>query len=173
MQQSQFKNKILIHKDPMYRLALRILKNKVDAEDMVQDSLLKLWNKRQMLEDVRNLKSFSMTIVRNACIDFIRKQKPQSNQIDQLESNGATTPERQLEVSDQLQKIKELIQQLNPQQRELIQLRDIEGLDFEEISEITGYSVNNSRVILSRARKEIRKQMKAVIGFRQTTNVEL
>ena len=74
MQQSQFKNKILIHKDAMYRLALRMLRNEEDAQDIVQDSLVKLWNKRKVLEDIRSYKSFALTIIRNACIDLIRKR---------------------------------------------------------------------------------------------------
>jgi len=165
MQQSQFKNEILIHKDQMYRLALRILRNKEDAKDIVQDSLVKLWNKREVLGNIKSLKSFALTIVRNACIDLIRKRKPETNQQDHLERSDGLNPEKQLDVSDQLQRVKQIINQLNKQQRELIQLRDIEELDYEEMSEITGLTVNNIRVILSRTRKEIRQRMKTMMNF--------
>jgi RNA polymerase sigma-70 factor (ECF subfamily) len=69
------------------------------------------------------------------------------------------TPESQLVISDQLKWVREIINGLNEQQRELIQLRDIEGLDYDEISEISGLTANNARVIISRARKEIRLRM--------------
>lgn len=68
---------------------------------------------------------------------------------------------------DQLKQVKRFINQLNRQQRELIQLRDIEELDYDEISEITGLNVNNIRVSISRARKEIRQKMMAAMSFRQ------
>jgi len=165
MQQSQFKNEILIHKNQMYRLALRILRNEEDAKDIVQDSLVKLWNKRKVLGNIKSFKSFSLTIVRNACIDLIRKRKPETNHQDHLERSDGLNPEKQLDVSDQLQRVKQIINQLNEQQRELIQLRDIEELEYEEMSEITGLTVNNIRVILSRTRKEIRQRMKAIMNF--------
>ena len=170
MYQSLFKDKILIHKDQMYRLALRILRNEDDAKDIVQDSLVKLWNRRKVLGDIRSHKSFALTTIRNACIDFIRKQKPETNQQDNLERSDGLNPEKQLDISDQLLKVKQIIRQLNEQQRELIQLRDIEELDYNEISEITGLTVNTIRVNISRARKEIRQQMMAIMNFQQNTN---
>ena len=168
MQQSQFKNNILIHKNQMYRLALRILRNEDDAQDVVQDSLMKLWNKRKVLENIRSYKSFALTIVRNASIDLIRKRKPETNQQDHLERADGLNPEKQLDIADQLQRVKRIINGLNEQQRELIQLRDIEGLEYDEIAEITGLSINTIRVNISRARKEIRKKMMLAMNFQRT-----
>lgn len=170
MHQSQFKENILIHKDQMYRLALRILRNEEDAKDIVQDSLVKLWNKRKDLGEIRSYKSFALTIVRNDCIDLIRKRKPETNQQDNLERSDGLNPEKQLDISDQLLKVKQIISQLNEQQRELIQLRDIEELDYDEISEITGLTVNTIRVNISRARKKIRQRMMAIMNFQQYIN---
>ncbi len=170
MQQSQFKNMILIHKDQMYRLALRILRNEEDAKDIVQDSLIKLWDKREVLGNIKSHKSFALTIIRNACIDLIRKRKPETNHQENLERSDKLNPEKQLDISDQLEKVKQIINQLNKQQRELIQLRDIEELDYNEISEITGLTVNTIRVNISRARKEIRRRMMAIMNFQQPIN---
>ena len=168
MQQSQFKNMILIHKDAMYRLALRMLRNEEDAQDIVQDSLIKLWNKRKVLEDIRSYKSFTLTIIRNACIDLIRKRKPETNHQENLEFRDGINPEKQLDISDQLKLVKQIINQLNQQQRELIQLRDMEELSYEEISEITDLTINTIRVNISRARKEIRQKMMAIMNFQRT-----
>lgn len=161
-----FKSDVLIYKDQMFRLALRILKNEEDANDIVQDSLLKLWDKRKVLADIKNIKSFSMTMVRNACIDFIRKHKPitDKEQII-LQRTDELNPEKKLVVSDQLQIVRNIINQMNEQQREVIQLREIEGLDYDEIAEITNLSINNLRVIISRARKEIRQKMLSQMNF--------
>jgi RNA polymerase sigma-70 factor (ECF subfamily) len=160
MQSIQFKNDVLIHKDLMYRLALRILKNEEDANDIVQDSLLKLWDKRKVLTDIKNIKSFSMTMVRNACIDLIRKHKPETNKEQLiLQRTDYLNPEKKLVISDQLRMVRNIIDQMNEQQREVIQLREVEGLDYDEIAEITGLSINNLRVIISRARKEIKSKM--------------
>ena len=167
MHQAQFTEEVLIYKNEMYRLALRILRNEEDAKDVVQDSLLKLWNKRKDLGSIKSLKSFALTMIRNASIDMIRKRKPQDNKTEIPELSGNSNPEMILDFSDQLKQVKRFINQLNRQQRELIQLRDIEELDYDEISEITGLNVNNIRVSISRARKEIRQQMMAAMSFRQ------
>jgi RNA polymerase sigma-70 factor (ECF subfamily) len=160
MQQLEFQNEVLIHKDQMFRLALRILRDEEDANDIVQDSLLKLWDKRKVLTDIRNIKSFSMTMVRNACIDFIRKHKALTDQEQViLRKTDELNPEKELVISDQLDQVKNIINQMNEQQREVIQLREIEELEYDEIAEITGLTINNLRVIISRARKEIRNKM--------------
>jgi RNA polymerase sigma-70 factor (ECF subfamily) len=166
MQSVQFKSDVLIYKDQMFRLALRILRNEEDANDIVQDSLLKLWDKRKVLGNIKNIKSFSMTMVRNACIDFIRKHKAETGK-DQaiLQRTDELNPEKQLDVSDQLQIVRNIINNMNEQQREVIQLREIEGLDYDEIGEITGLTVNNLRVIISRARKEIKMKMMQQMNF--------
>jgi len=166
MQTVQFKSDVLIYKDQMFRLALRILRNEEDANDIVQDSLLKLWDKRKVLGNIKNIKSFAMTMVRNACIDFIRKHKAETGKEQAiLQRTDEMNPEKQLDVSDQLQMVKNIINNMNEQQREVIQLREIEGLDYEEMVEITGLTVNNLRVIISRARKEIRMKMMQQMNF--------
>jgi RNA polymerase sigma-70 factor (ECF subfamily) len=134
----------------------------------VQDSLIKLWNKRKVLEDIRSYKSFALTIIRNACIDLIRKRKHETNQQENLEYRDGINPEKQLDISDQLKLAKQIINQLNQQQRELIQLRDMEELSYEEISEITGLTINTIRVNISRGRKEIRQKMMAIMNFQRT-----
>jgi RNA polymerase sigma-70 factor (ECF subfamily) len=160
MQFEQFKNQVLVFKNPMYRLAFRILNNEEDAKDIVQDSFAKLWDKREVLTNISNLKSFILTIVRNASIDSLRKHKPEVDRNSVIINRPEhQTPESQLVISDQLKWVREIINGLNEQQRELIQLRDIEGLDYDEISEISGLTANNARVIISRARKEIRLRM--------------
>jgi len=170
MQKDQFKTQVLVHKDQMYRLARRILRNEEDAKDIVQDSFLKLWNKRKVLGNIKSIKSFSLTMVRNACIDHIRKHKPETDKEQQINANSDyQNPEKQLEVSDQLSKVRAIINQLNDQQRTVIQLREIEGLEYDEITEITGLSSNNLRVIISRARKEIKMQMMLQMDFQAKT----
>lgn len=170
MQRDQFKTQVLVHKDQMYRLAQRILRNEEDAKDIVQDSFLKLWNKRKVLGNIKSIKSFSLTMVRNACIDHIRKHRPETDKEQQINANSDfQNPEKQLEVSDQLSRVRAIINQLNEQQREVIQLREIEGLEYDEISEITGLSHNNLRVIISRARKEIKMQMMLQMNFQAKT----
>lgn len=169
MQKDQFKKQVLVHKDQMYRLALRILRNEEDAKDIVQDSFLKLWDKRKVLGNIKSIKSFSMTMVRNGCIDRIRKHKPETDREEHIVSRSdEQNPEKQLVVNDQLQKVREIISELKQQQREVIQMREMEGLEYDEISEITGLSTNHLRVIISRARKEIKMQMMAQMNFQTT-----
>jgi len=170
MQQQQFKKEILVHKDQMYRLALRMLQNKDDAQDIVQDCLIKLWNKRFVLKNINSYKSFALTTVRNASIDMIRKRKYNTNHSELNLKTEDPNPEKQLDLSDQVKRMKLIIEQLPQQQRELIQLREIEGLEYSEICEISGLSLSNARVIISRARKEIRKKMLAELSIKTSIN---
>ena len=167
MQIAEFKKEVLIYKDPMYRLALRILGNEEDANDIVQDAFLKLWDRRKVLNEVKNLKSFSMTMIRNACIDQIRKNKPLNNKEQALANHpDERTPEADLDHKEELQIVNGIIDGLNHQQKEIIQMREIEGMEYDEIVEITGLSSNNLRVILSRTRKEIKAKLAAIMNFR-------
>ncbi|MFC2116896.1 RNA polymerase sigma factor [Bacteroidota bacterium] len=165
MDASEFKKKVLPVSQKIYRYAGRLLGNVHDAEDVVQEIWVKLWERRDQLDEVKNIQAFAFRMTRNLCLDKIKLKKPQyyddreeaAYRFD--EADGEPDPERKLELKDTVEKVNHIIGSLPEQQQTLVQLRDVEGLEYDEISHITGLEVNAIRVNISRARKKIRETL--------------
>jgi RNA polymerase sigma factor (sigma-70 family) len=157
---NRFKLEILPLKDKLYRFASRLLEDQEEAQDAVQEVFMKLWNLQTKLDELNSVEAFAMKITKNHCLDRIKSRRTVS--IEQTKSllynsDEQAKIERDVEVKDDVNYIKHLISQLPEQQRAIIQMRDIEGYDFEEIEEALELNVNTIRVNLSRARKRIRE----------------
>jgi RNA polymerase sigma factor, sigma-70 family len=160
MDLQQFEIKILPLKHKIYRLAKAMLTDTSEAEDAVQDIYLKLWSSRKELEKADNVTALILQIARNHCIDKLRvRNRVQFNSlIDNDENLSADlSPYEQAEQKDLVKNVKQLIDALPEQQRVVIHLRDVEGLEMDEITAITGMTENAIKVYLSRARQSIRK----------------
>ena len=146
--------------DKMYRLALRLLVSKEAAEDATQEVMLKLWSKKQNLSSYDNLEAFAMTVTKNHCLDQLKLKG--NNNLRIVHSNydsGETSLQKQVEVRDDLDWVQKIIAQLPEQQKILIQLREVEEYEYEEIAKMTDMKETAIRVALSRARKKIREEM--------------
>lgn len=155
-----FKIEVLPIKDRLFRFAKRIINNLPEAEDIVQEVFIRLWKKRDQLEEYRSVEAFAMIITKNLCFDYLKSKKRLTDELTNLNDRGAEyAVELQTEFADSHNLIKELINRLPDKQRMIIQLRDIEGFEFEEIAEIAGINTNAVRVNLSRARKTIRESI--------------
>lgn len=158
-----FKQRFLPFHPKLYRIAYALLGNKADAEDILQEAYCKLWDKRDELEEIRNPEAFSITLIKNLCLDFLRSPKAGRRENEEaLESVLLTTdssPEKELEEKEDIRRVQELIEQLPENQRQVIRLRGIEDCSFEDIELITGLSPSNIRTSLSRARKWIRERL--------------
>lgn len=162
MQVEEFNQLVAKLKDKMYRLAYRVVKNEEEARDVVQESFIKIWNKREKLSEIENKDAYCMTITRNMGIDKLRGKKINASDIDEqygLESDTAN-PERTLVAKDELSQVMKVVNALPENHRTVIQLRDIEGYTYKEISEMTGYSLEKVKVYLHRARTRLRQQLK-------------
>lgn len=153
-----FQQKILCYSDALFRMAKSILRDEVASQDVCQDTLLKLWEKRDILDSVTNYKSFSLSAVRNQCIDALRKTR-ETEDISQKTVIVELDPYRQIEETDTVNRIKKLIDDLPELQRTIVRLRDVEEMEIEEIAQITGLTENAISVNLSRARKKLREQI--------------
>ena len=150
-----FKQRFLPFHPKLYRIAYALLDNKADAEDILQDAYCKLWNKRDELGDIQNPEAFSITLVKNLCLDFLRSPKA----LETVLLTTDSSPEKELEEKEDIRHIQELIEQLPENQRQVIRLRGIEDCSYEDIEQITGLSSSNIRTLLSRARKLIREKL--------------
>lgn len=133
-----------------------MLGNHADAQDAVQEVFVKIWSKRNSLNNIRNMEAFAITITKNHCTDRLRKPGAIPLELVGLDENHQPNPEQLLEINDSAGLIHLLMQRLPPQQRMVIHLHDVEQMDNHEIAICTGLSSEAIRTNLSRARKKIR-----------------
>jgi RNA polymerase sigma-70 factor (ECF subfamily) len=160
MTSEEFKIQMMPLKDKLFRFAERIVADREDAEDVIQDAFLKLWLKKDDLSQVKNLEAFSMVTVRNLCLDRLKSAQKLNQKVnnERLISQSVDGGEL-LEQKDDVNRIRKIIGELPETQRSVIHLRDIEELEFEEIAKIMKMSLNSVRVNLSRARKSVRSTL--------------
>lgn len=160
MDAETFKKVFLPYHQKLYRIAYKIVQNQVYAEDIVQETYIKLWEKRHDLNAINNAEAFSIISLRNKCLDFLRSNKDRYSQEFDSNLNKATdvSVSEQLEIKEKANQVKDLISRLPEQQQQILSLKDWDGYSNEEIEMITGLSAVNIRVILSRARKTVREE---------------
>jgi len=134
------------------------------AEDMVQETFLKLWMQRDKIERIDNPEAYSITVLRRLFYDRMRTGHLQEvdKDVGSLQVTSSQNISRQLEAADEYQRVRLLISHLPEPQGRIMLMRDVEDRSFEEISIETGFTEVNIRSILSRARKKIREQIKTM-----------
>ena len=138
-----------------YRVAYYLLEDRADALDAVQDLYVKLWKMRDSLDLVRNPGAYGALLVRNLCIDRIRRLTPAEELPDDLP--GREPPDGDLEAKETLGILMQAIERLPDSQRNLTKLHLLQGLSYEEIAEQTGLTPLNIRVQVSLARKKLKQ----------------
>ena len=157
MELKEFKITVLPLRTKLLNYARKLTDEPEDAEDAVQEVLLRLWNKRLELEQYRNIEAFAMTLTHNICIDMWRCKCNDNLSLDIVQAASPTgTPERLLEIKDEIRLMHEIIDSLPNLQRTIMRMKDIEGYETDEIAEITGCGPEAIRSNLSRARKKVR-----------------
>lgn len=156
MQIEQFKKDILPLRQMLFYTAMKWLQNEADAEDAVQETLLRLWKIRDQLDEVVNFSAFASQMTKNICIDRMRTAKEHTEAIDFYLATDSETPYLKAERKDTVTWIKKIIERLPELQRRIIQLRDVEGYELQEIADITGTQIGAVTANLSRARKKVR-----------------
>lgn len=160
MDQKSFLNFINPLKDRIFRLSLRYLISKEAAEDATQEVIIKLWKNRKKLDKYNSPEAFAMTITKNHCLDQLKLKSNNNLRIVHNNYEGRETSlEKQMEIKDELNKVSAIIKGLSQQEQTLIQLRDIEQLEYSEMAKILDMQETAIRVGLSRARKKIRERI--------------
>ncbi len=159
MDKKEFTEIVMPLKDRLYRLAKRILVSADEAEDAVQEIIFKLWKGRQNLEKYRSTEAFAITMTKNYCLDRLKSK--QASNLKIVHSNYPTSQniEREVEANEGVALVFKIMETLPEQQKIVLQLRDVEQLEFSEIATILDSNETAIRVALSRARKTIRETM--------------
>ncbi|KGE13627.1 RNA polymerase sigma factor [Sphingobacterium deserti] len=161
MNQETFKETVFVLKDKMYRFAKSILTDEDEAHDLVQELLMKFWQKRDELISVGNLEAFAMRCVRNDAMNKLKHTK-----VVQLYHNNlseAVVDERYPSLTKEL--IQRLIAALPEKQKLVMHLRDIEDYDIAEIGETIGMEESAVRVNLMRARQKVKGQLQKIFDY--------
>jgi len=162
MKSSEFRLLVMPYSARLYRMAFRLMNNREEAEDTVQEVYVKLWEMRDELDKYNSIEALSIRIARNLCLDQLRRRKLDYDALntDKLKQEGhSITPEESLERKEDKEIIHTLIAALPEPQRSLVHLRHLEGKAYEEISEMVNMNVNAIRVSISRARKQMREML--------------
>ena len=136
MKNISFRDDILPLKNQLFRLALRITLNRFEAEDIVQDTLIKVWNRRSDWEDIDSIEAFSLTICRNLSLDRIKKKENDNNSLEDVK----------------------IVDSLPEKQRSCMQLRDFEGKSYKEIAVILDITEEQVKVNIFRARQTVKQR---------------
>ncbi len=154
-----FHDDILPLKNRLYRLALRITLDAQDAEDVVQDTLLALWDRRERWDEIGNIEVYALTVCRNSALERTRSHAHTHEQLNNISLAEEHTLDERLEQQDTLNRIKTIINTLPEKQRACMQLRDFEGLSYREISTVLSISEEQVKINIHRARNAVKKAL--------------
>ena len=164
MKTISFQSDILPLKNELYRMALRITMNAADAEDVVQETMMKVWNRRDQWNQIDSIEAFCLTICRNLSLDKVRRMDNQTQSLDAAydpkDHGVASNPEEQAIQSDRIRLVRQMISQLPEKQRSCMQLRDMEGKSYKDIATILDITEEQVKVNIFRARQTIREKFK-------------
>lgn len=163
MKEISFRTDVLPLKNELFRLAFRITLNREDAEDVVQETMMKVWNRREQWQQIESMEAFCLTICRNVALDHQKRMDNQNVSLDDeetLDSKPSTlhSPEEQAVQRDRVERIRKLMNLLPEKQRTSIQLRDVEGKSYKEIAAVMNITEQQVKINIFRARQTIKHE---------------
>ena len=160
MTQNDFIRIINPFKDKLFRLAKRLLISTEEAEDATQEILVKLWSKNENFETYNSIEAFAMKMTKNYCLDQLKAKRSNNlSLVDDNFDNNQANLQKRLEDEDSLNWVEKIMEHLPDQQKLILQMREIEQYEFDEIATILDMNPTAIRVALSRARKTVREKM--------------
>ena len=161
MKKVSFRNDVLPLKNELFRLALRITLNRAEAEDIVQDTLIKVWNRREEWNAIDSIEAFSLTVCRNLSLDRIRKKGNDNDSLEDVkaaEPLASSNPQYRMIQTDKVRLIRQIVDGLPEKQRSCMQLRDFEGKTYKEIAGVLDISEEQVKVNIFRARQTVKQK---------------
>ena len=164
----RFEQVVLPHLDAAYNLARWLIRSPADAEDVVQEACLRAL---RFFDGYRggDSRAWLLKIVRNTCYSWVRKNRPTelSDEFDETVHSGeavGTDAEAKLVSRANSEQVRKALETLPAGFREVLVLREIEGLSYKEISDVTGVPMGTVMSSLSRARQRLREELRAATG---------
>ncbi|WP_028897258.1 RNA polymerase sigma factor [Prevotella sp. HUN102] len=168
MKKVSFRNDVLPLKNELFRLALRITLNREEAEDVVQDTLIKVWDKRYEWDTIDSIEAFSLRICHNLSLDRIKKKDNNNGSLEDehvSEPRGSSNPQELMIQQDRVRLVREIIDSLPEKQRSCMQLREFEGKQYKEIADILGITEEQVKVNIFRARQTVKQRYQKIDNY--------
>lgn len=163
-----FENRVLPSKNKLFRFAVRLLGNQEDAQDVVQEVLIKVWNGRDTMHQINNWEAWCMRLTKNLSLDRLRAQQRKATDSMQtgfeIKQEGLT-PYDKTELTESMQQVSQLIASLPEKQRQVMHLRDVEGYSYNEICEILELDMSQVKISLFRARNSVREKLVKINAY--------
>ena len=164
MDAREFKQRFMPHHRLLYRVAYQLTGNAQDAEDLLQDLYLKLWQKRDDLPDEAMKEAYLVTMIRNLFIDQRRLKHVDASA--ELKNEDGPPDERsldrQIDARDEVRQMEGLISELSERDAKIIQMHLVDDCSYEEIERDTGLSQGNIRIIVMRTKKKLKQQFQNI-----------
>lgn len=159
MESSRFREILLPLGARLYKVAYRIVGDADTAKDMVQEAYVSMWNKRDSLDELENIESFAVKVVKNRCMDYLRTQHIHCDITDEERNlvDVEASVSDSFEQGETLSRVMQMMNNLPERQRQVLLMRSVQDLSLEEIGQATGLSDVNVRTLLSRARKRLKE----------------
>ncbi|MBL4704243.1 MAG: RNA polymerase sigma factor [Flavobacteriales bacterium] len=152
MTRQEYNKAVDLYSDNLYRFILKNMRDIEKSKDIVQDTFMKLWDKHESVS-FEKVKSYMFSAGYRTMIDLIRRDKKQTR-LEEVDAIKLTTENQ---YSDLQKILHEAIDKLPEDQKSVILLRDYEGYNYDEISEITGLTQSQVKVYIYRGRKFLQK----------------
>lgn len=165
MKEINFLSDILPLKDKLFRLALRITLDRAEAEDVVQDTLIRVWNRKEEWANIQSPEAFSITICRNLALDRCAAARNSNITLDESQEHrteASPPPDIAMDRQERINLVKQQMNTLPEVQRTIMELRDMEGKSYQEIANILNITEPQVKVYLHRARQKIRTQVEKI-----------
>ncbi len=157
--EQQFRREMLPLKDKLFRLALRITLDRSEAEDITQETLVRMWTLRDEWATIDSIEAYCLSVCHRLAIDHIRKVQLHAEKESDIIRFQRTVVHAEKETDERLDIVRSLMDQLPETQRTIMVLRDIEGMRYDEIARITGLTETQVKVYLHRARTRIKEKI--------------
>ncbi len=168
MTPEEFRKSVLPEGRRLYALAFRFLNSREEAEDAVQEVMMKLWSERNGTVNYSSVAAWCTTVTRNCCIDILRRRKRMwigdLGEADEFTSADTDTGKRH-DAGEAARLVSAIVSRMKEPGRSAVILRDIEGYSYEETAETMGMNVTALRTLMSRARKQIREEMERIYSY--------
>lgn len=174
-----FEQLVELHSARIYSIALRMVGDPTDAEDLAQEAFLRIWRSLDSFNMDAKFSTWAYRLTTNVCIDFLRKEKknntvPLFTEDDDGEetelpvADERYSPEQQLQQQELRRSVNEAMEQLDPQYRQILSMRELGGLSYDEIAEQLGLKAGTVKSRISRAREQMRKLLLSSGNFSET-----
>ena len=165
----RFEQAVLPHLDAAYNLARWLTRNEQDAQDVTQESFLRAFRFFDGYQG-GNMRAWLLTIVRNTCYTWLHRNRPPDaavefdEDIHSDETSGGADPEVQVLAAADRETVHRALEELPAIFREVLVLREVEGMSYKEIADVSSVSLGTVMSRLARARTRLRQSLGAALG---------